>query len=77
VVQKEAREWLVADMSCEGCVRAIRQSLSRLAGVEQVTIDLATKRVRVKFDPAQVGADAIALRIEQAGFNPQPAPDGE
>jgi len=77
MMQKEVREWLVSDMSCEGCVQAIQRSLSGLAGVEQVAVHLDTKRVRVRFDPAQIQEDAIQQRIEQAGFSPQPAPSGE
>jgi copper ion binding protein len=71
---KRVREWVVPDMSCEGCVQAIRRSLSELAGVAQVAVELNTKRVQVQFDPAQVQEEAIQSRIEQAGFSPQPAP---
>ncbi len=93
---KRVREWVVPDMSCEGCVpeffslvwrnrqvaetwrkkfcQPIRRSLSDLAGVVQVTVELGTKRVQVLFDPAQVQEEAIQSRIEQAGFSPQPAP---
>jgi len=71
---KRVREWIVPDMSCEGCVQAIRRALSDLTGVGQVTVELGTKRVLVRFDPAQVQEEAIQSRIEQAGFSPQPAP---
>ncbi|GBC93564.1 hypothetical protein HRbin15_02063 [bacterium HR15] len=77
MAQKVVREWLVPDMTCDGCVQAIRRSLSGLAGVEQVAIELNTKRVQVQFDPTQILADAIQQRIEQAGFTPQPAPPTE
>jgi len=77
MAQKEVREWLVPDMTCDGCVQAIRRSLSSVAGVEQVAIELHTKRVQVQFDPAQIHAGAIQQRIEQAGFSPQPIPDRE
>ncbi len=72
--QRQMREWLVPDMSCEGCVQAIRRSLSGLAGVEGIAINLATKQVQVRFDPAQIQEDAIQRRIEQAGFHPQLVP---
>jgi copper chaperone len=71
---KRVREWIVPDMSCEGCVQAIRRSLSDLVGVAQIAIDLGTKRVQVQFDPTQVQEEAIQGRIEQAGFSPQLAP---
>jgi copper chaperone len=71
---KRVREWIVPDMACEGCVRAIRRALSDLTGVGQVTVELGTKRVLVQFDPTQVQEEAIQGRIEQAGFSPQLAP---
>ncbi len=71
---KRVREWVVPDMTCEGCVQAIRRALSDLAGITQVTVELGTKRVQVQFDPAQVQEEAIQRRIEQAGFSPQSAP---
>jgi copper chaperone len=71
---KRVREWIVPDMSCEGCVQAIRRALSDLTGVGQVTVELGTKRVLVRFDPTQVQEEAIQGRIEQAGFSPQLAP---
>jgi len=74
VEPKRVREWVVPDMTCEGCVQAIRRALSGLAGVVQVTVELGTKRVQVQFDPAQVQEEAIQRRIEQAGFSPQSAP---
>lgn len=72
--QTEVREWLVPDMSCEGCVQAIQRSLTGLAGVEQVAVNLDTKRVRVQFDPTQMQEKVIQQRIEQAGFSPRLAP---
>ncbi len=68
---QQEQEWLVPDMSCEGCVRAIQRALNELAGVQQVTVTLEGKRVRVLYDPAQVDDSAIVSRLRQAGFSPQ------
>ena len=55
---------LVPDMSCDHCVRTITNTLSPIAGVASVSVDLPTKRVEVAYDPAQVStadmADALA-----------------
>jgi copper chaperone len=54
----------VPDMSCDHCVRTITNTLSPLAGVASVSVDLPSKRVEVSYDPHQVSiaemADALA-----------------
>ena len=44
----------VPDMSCAHCELTIQETLSPLAGVEQVNVDLSSHTVRVAFDPAQI-----------------------
>lgn len=59
--------YTVPDMSCSHCEAAVRQEISALAGVEDVTVDLETKRVEV------IGVDlddaAIRAAIEEAGYD--------
>ena len=62
----------VQGMDCGACERRLRTVLGRLDGVGQVEADHVTGRVRVRFDPSRVGAEALASaatkQIEQAGF---------
>ncbi|CAM5654129.1 Copper chaperone CopZ OS=Lysinibacillus sphaericus OX=1421 GN=copZ PE=4 SV=1 [Lysinibacillus sphaericus] len=44
----------VQGMSCGHCVNAVEKSVGALAGVEQVTVNLADGLVDVAFDDAQV-----------------------
>lgn len=63
----------VHGMDCGACERRLRTVPDRLDGVGQVDADHTTGRVRVRFDPSRVAADALARvaseRIEQAGFS--------
>lgn len=45
----------VPSISCEHCVRTIRVALGEIAGVQQVNVDLDTKRVDVVYDATVVG----------------------
>jgi len=38
---------LVKGMKCQGCVQTVKQTLSSVAGVEEVAVDLATGEVKV------------------------------
>ncbi|GCE03415.1 heavy-metal-associated domain-containing protein [Dictyobacter aurantiacus] len=66
----------VPDISCEHCVRTINGALGALTGVEQVSTDISTKSVQLRFDPAQVSLQQIEATLDDAGYtvSSQPAP---
>lgn len=59
----------VDGMSCEHCVKTIRNAVGALSGVADVSVDLAAKTVTVKHDPAQSPLDKIRLEIEDQGYD--------
>lgn len=62
----EARSYTVPGMHCEHCVAAVREEVSGVPGVEEVDVNLETKRVDVggqSLDDA-----AIRAAIEEAGY---------
>lgn len=56
----------VEGMSCQHCVKAVKNALSQIEGVSSVEVDLATKKVEVEGDNLQ----DILLKeaIEDAGY---------
>jgi len=61
------KEFTVQDMSCQHCVNAITKEVSAVDGVQNVTIDLATKRVRIQTNE-QVPTDKLVEAINEAGY---------
>jgi copper chaperone len=59
--------YLVPDMTCEHCRVAVREEVSRVAGVAAVDVDLDTKRVRVR--GAGVDDAAVVAAIDEAGYD--------
>ncbi|MCW3055354.1 MAG: Heavy-metal-associated domain [Chthonomonadales bacterium] len=57
-------------IECEGCATSIQRTLGHLTGVELVTTDIATKNVRVQFDPTKIGPATMRERLRLAGFFP-------
>ena len=43
----------VRGMTCASCVARVERALVRLDGVEEATVNLATDKARISFDPAQ------------------------
>ena len=58
----------VPDVSCEHCVHAVDSALSPLPGVEEVTTDLTSKTVRLRYDPAQTPLATIEAALDDAGY---------
>ncbi|NPV37843.1 hypothetical protein BREVNS_2215 [Brevinematales bacterium NS] len=53
---------LVKGMKCQGCVQTVKQTLSSVAGVEEVAVDLATGEVKVV---GNVRADTLVKVIHE------------
>lgn len=59
----------VDGMSCEHCVRAIKNAAGAVPGVSGVSVDLAAKTVTVEYDPAEADLEKIKAEIEDQGYD--------
>jgi len=55
-------------MTCASCVNRIERFLNRADGVAEATVNLATERATVRFDPALIDRTGIVTTIEAAGY---------
>lgn len=60
----------VDGMTCAACSRAVERAISRLDGVEQASVSIATNRAAVAFDPEKVRVADIKLAVAKAGYTP-------
>ena len=60
----------VAGMTCTACAAAIERSLKKLPGIEIASVNFATEKARVKYDPAAVRLSEIKGAIKKAGYEP-------
>ncbi len=58
----------VEGMTCASCVRRIEKALSRVDGVSEATVNLATEKAHVLFDPSKAGLDQMRSAVEKAGY---------
>ena len=58
----------VTGMSCQHCVDAVTAEVGRLAGVEQVQVDLAAGTVAVT-SAAELDLEAVRAAVDEAGFD--------
>lgn len=59
-------------MTCAACVAANERAVRKLPGIAYVSVNLATERMEVKFDPALVDVSKIQAAVKKAGYEAQP-----
>jgi Cu+-exporting ATPase len=58
----------IEGMTCASCVRRVEKSISKLDGVEAVSVNLATEQAKVRYNPTQVGHAQLRQAVQKAGY---------
>jgi Cu+-exporting ATPase len=58
----------VEGMTCASCVARVEKILTKMEGVEKASVNLATEKATVKFDPAVATPEKMAKAVEEAGY---------
>ncbi len=61
----------VGGMHCAACAATIEKGLSNVVGVEQVSVNLATERATISYDPNKTGPEKLAGAISDLGYQPR------
>ena len=57
----------VPDVSCDHCVAAIRGELSKIDGVDEVVVDIASKIVTIRHN-GDVSDEQLVAGLDEAGY---------
>ncbi len=68
--QTETREirFDVEGMTCASCVRRVEKALANVDGVDEASVNLATERARVSYDPRVASLAQLKAAVEKAGY---------
>jgi P-type Cu+ transporter len=58
----------IVGMTCASCVNRVERFLNKADGVAGATVNLATERATVRFDPAVIDRGALVAAVEAAGY---------
>ncbi len=58
----------IEGMTCASCVNRIERKLKKVEGVQEASVNLATERGTVKYDPALIEVGGLVKAIEAAGY---------
>ena len=66
----------VTGMTCAACANRIERTLNKQPGVKEASVNFATERATVKFDPSMTNTDALVETIRSAGYDAHPETEG-
>ncbi|WP_347562651.1 heavy metal translocating P-type ATPase [Clostridium sp. HBUAS56010] len=58
----------IGGMTCAACARRVEKAIGKLEGVEETSVNFATEKAVVTYDPQSVRLSAIRGAIEKAGY---------
>jgi copper ion binding protein len=64
----------VTGMTCASCVRRIEKALGKVEGVREASVNLATEKARVAYDPGRTTLDDLRRAVERAGYGVRDMP---
>lgn len=62
------QKYAVTGMTCSACSSHVEKSVSKLAGMEQVSVNLLTNSMQVAYDEGLCSEEAIIAAVEKAGY---------
>ncbi|MFN6540836.1 MAG: heavy metal translocating P-type ATPase [Nostoc sp. EkiNYC01] len=58
----------VGGMDCGNCAKTVEAALQQIAGVLEASVNFATERMQVSYDPQQVSEKTISDRVKALGY---------
>jgi P-type Cu+ transporter len=58
----------VEGMTCASCVRRVEKALKKVPGVQEASVNLATEKASVVYDPSAASLDQMRASVERAGY---------
>ncbi len=67
--KKEKIELNVSGMHCAGCAAGIEGTLKGLEGIISASVNFATSKAYVEYDPAKISKEDIVSKIKELGYD--------
>ena len=66
----------ITGMTCAACANRIERTLAKQPGVNRASVNFATERATVSFDPAVTHTEALVETVRAAGYEAHPEVEG-
>ncbi|MGB3327391.1 MAG: heavy metal translocating P-type ATPase, partial [Thermomicrobiales bacterium] len=64
----------ITGMTCASCVRRVERALTKVDGVAEANVNLATEKATVSYDPATTDLQQLRQAVEKAGYGVRELP---
>ena len=68
-VKSERIDLPIMGMTCASCARTIQKGLSGLQGVNKASVNLATSKATIFYDPEEIGVESFITSIRNSGYD--------
>ncbi|MBR2214439.1 MAG: heavy metal translocating P-type ATPase [Selenomonadaceae bacterium] len=66
------QKFAVTGMTCSACSARVEKTVAKLAGVDDVSVNLLTNSMQLSYDDRQVTVEDIVAAVEKAGYGASP-----
>ena len=63
------KSFIIEGMSCASCAQTIEKAVNQVSGVDQASVNLATEKMLVSYDPTVLTAGEIITAVSDAGYS--------
>ena len=68
VIKREHKVFSIEGMTCASCAQVVEKTVSRLDGVSNASVNLATEKLALDFNPDVLGTSEIIKAVVDAGY---------
>ncbi len=61
----------ITGMTCAACANRIEKNINKIPGVQKASVNLATEKASVSYEPSEVSIDEIISRVKKIGYGVQ------
>ena len=63
---------VVQNMHCAACIRSIESAVEKLPGLKKARVNLSTRRLELRWEPAKTGAEPLLAAVAARGYRLMP-----
>ena len=67
-MKNEIQTLNIHGMNCAACVSSLERAMNKQPGIEEATVNLATEKMKVAFNPESVSLEDIVSAVSKVGF---------
>lgn len=62
------KNFKIEGMTCAACVRAVERAVNKVDGIDEVSVNLATEKMIVKYDEEKLSESDIVETVVKSGY---------